>query len=128
MATPPLLPFTLNTEQDTTVPVVRLQVPANIAAGQTIKITLSVQDDQGNVSQAVTQTVTIRQAPAAALSVPTVAAAGQIITLDASKSAPAANLKQFKWTIAEGPATSPAPTPTPIPIVPPVVGPTGGTK
>ncbi len=115
MATPPLLPFTLNTEQDTNVGIVRLQVPANIAAGQTIKITVSVQDDQGNVSAPVTQTVTIRQAPAAALSVPTVAAAGQIITLDASKSTPTANLKQFKWTITEGPASSPTPTPTPTP-------------
>jgi hypothetical protein len=113
MATVPTIPFTLNTEQDSPTPVVKVQVPANIAAGQQIKITLVVADDLGNQSAPVTQTITVRQAPVATLSVPTVAAAGQTITLDASKSAPPANLKQFKWTIAEGPVTPPAPTPTP---------------
>src|SRR5215469_12830549 len=128
MATIPSIVFTLNKEQDTTAPVVQLQVPANTPVGQQIKITLAVQDDLGNVSGQISQTVTVRQAPSPRLTVPPVAAVGQTITLDASNSQPAANLKQFKWTISEGPAPTPTPTPVPTPTPGPTPTPAAAVK
>jgi hypothetical protein len=107
MATPPVLLFTAsgqtqNSPQNQPVVNVAFGPPLGpLQPGQTLQITLVVQDQNGNSSQPLTKTLKVQAPPSAGFTTTPANAVipNQQIKLDPSLSGPAGVPLTFVWTI-----------------------------
>ena len=100
--TPIAVTFTATQTTSSQGPAILASFTPPLAAGQTVKISLVVTDDAGQVSAPGTAVVRVNAPPVARVTTPPTVGAGQSITIDGSPST-GSNLK-FAWTVTVGAA------------------------
>ncbi len=102
--------------QDATVTVT---LDPGVAAGSTVRFSLVVVDDLGNVSPASFVDVEIRDLPTAVVTGPAAISVGGTVALSAKDSTPAGHIQTYRWQlVGVTPAPTPTPTPSPTPTPP----------